>query len=131
MNGALTLEAPKPRRQLWMMAGLVAVIGAVAGFAAAREMAEPLALTALFELMLSFTTFAWYCRDSDAVGFRRTRLMSICMIAFSLLSVAVYLVRSRAPGHKGRALLRFAGFLALMLVVMVAGGLAGSLAGAG
>ena len=131
MNAALTLAAPDPKRQLWIIAGLVAVIGTVAGFAAARARAEPLALTGLLELMLSFSSFAWYCRDSDTVGFRRTRLTSICMILFSFLAVAVYLLRSRAPGHKGRALLRLAGFLGLMLLVSVAGGIAGVLAGAG
>jgi hypothetical protein len=73
--------------------------------------------------MTSFTTFVWYCRDSDAHAYRRSRMRNAGMIFMSVLFVPYYIARSRAAGQKWRALFRLGGFCLLMLLTTVLGAL--------
>jgi hypothetical protein len=81
----------------------------------------PLLWQVVSAMMFSYTSFVWYCRDSDAHGYRRSRMRNIGMIFLSLLFVPVYLVRSRSTGYKWGALFRLAGFCLLMLMATVVG----------
>ena len=75
-------------------------------------------------LVFSFLIFYWYRLDSEARLYRRTALLNVGIIMFAIAAVPYYLVRSRPAGQKGRALLRLAGFGALLLVAGAAGGVA-------
>lgn len=99
--------------------------GAFTGFAMQRHAAAPLAWTIPLMVAFSFTSFLWYCRDSDARQFRRSRWLSAAMVGLSVLVVPYYLSRSRPGGQRARAVLRYAGFLALLAVVSLAGVLLG------
>lgn len=65
-------------------------------------------------LAVSYLVFLWYCGDSDARAYRRTRWLSVGMVAFTAGAVPYYLVRSRAEGERGRALMAYAAYLALL-----------------
>lgn len=83
---------------------------------ASHRMPTPHVWELLHAFLFSFTAFVWYCRDSDAQGYRRSLMRNIGFIFVAVLFVPFYLVRSRAPGQKWRALLRLAGFVLLMLL---------------
>ncbi|MFL6658355.1 MAG: hypothetical protein ACJ8GW_09805 [Massilia sp.] len=74
-------------------------------------------------LAFSFTTFLWYCRDSDAHGYRRSVWRNIGINFLGWVCIPVYLVRSRAKGQKWRALWRVLGFFVLLIFAMLVGGL--------
>jgi hypothetical protein len=72
-------------------------------------------------LVFSFLCFFWYRLDSDSRLFRRTALLNIAVVMMAPLAVPYYLLRSRAAGARGRALVRFAGFVLLLIAVSAAG----------
>ena len=100
--------------------------GALTGFAMERHVAEPMAWTYALTVVFSFTSFLWYCRDSDARDFVRSRWLSVAMVSLSFLAIPYYLLRSRPSGQRGRAMLRFAGFAVLLLAVTLGGMLLGA-----
>jgi len=73
-------------------------------------------------LAVSYLGFLWYCRDSDARGYRRTRWLSVGMVAFTAGAVPYYLVRSREDGERGQALMAYAACLALVALAVWVGG---------
>ena len=75
----------------------------------------------LHAIMFSFVSFVWYCRDSDAHGYRRSLMRNIGFNSFGIVFIPYYLVRSRAAGQKWRALFRLAGFGMLMLFATAIG----------
>jgi len=121
------MEAPNPRRWLWILAGLTAFTGLVAGYTATAAGTDPALLSLVLDVLLSYAMFSWYCRDSEAVGFERKRWMSIAILVLSIVAVPFYLVRSRPSGEKGRAVLRYVGFMALMLAVSVGSAIVGAI----
>jgi len=109
------------RGPLLLMLAILLVGQANDAWWVARGMHGPQLLQAVSGFMFSFTSFVWYCRDSDAHGYRRSLLRNIGMIFASLLFVPWYVARSRAPGQKWRALFRLAGYCLLMLLAMALG----------
>ena len=63
-------------------------------------------------LTVSYLGFLWYCADSDARGYRRSRWLSVAVAALAPATIPYYLVRSRTDGERGRALLTYAAYLA-------------------
>lgn len=129
MNAALPVPEPavrSPRPAVRFLFGLVAVMGVVSGFYDGRHWPEPLWWTVLAAGVLNYAIFAWYCRDTDARGIRRSRGGNLFVILLAPLAVPVYLLR-RASGQRWRALLRMALFLLLFFVVEMLGMIAGEL----
>jgi len=67
----------------------------------------------LVGLAVSYLCFRWYRADSDARGYRRSRWLSVGVVAFTAGALPYYLARSRAAGERGRALGAYAAYLAL------------------
>jgi hypothetical protein len=62
--------------------------------------------------VVSYLCFVWYRGDSDARGFRRSRWLTMAVVAFTVATIPYYLVRSRRDGERGPALLTYAAYLA-------------------
>lgn len=108
-------------RPLYLLLALLVMGPALSGYLHAREVALAPLWDFLNGLLFSFTAFVWYRRDSDARGYRRSLMRNIGFNSFALVFVPYYIVRSRAAGQKGWALLRFAGFGMLMLIATLIG----------
>ena len=72
-------------------------------------------------LAVSYLGFLWYCGDSDARGYRRTRWLSVGMVAFLAGAVPYYLVRSREDGERAGALVEYAAYLAVVALAVWVG----------
>lgn len=114
-------------RPLYLLLALMLLGQLIEGYSAARHVRTPALWELLDAFLFSFTAFVWYCRDSDARGYRRSLMRNIGFIFAGVLFVPYYLVRSRAAGQKWRALFRLAGFLVLMLMAALIGMLATAL----
>lgn len=72
-------------------------------------------------LGISYLCFLWYCADSDARGFVRSRWLSVGLAAFALGGIPYYLLRSRRDGERGLALMMgYAACLALVALAVYA-----------
>jgi hypothetical protein len=63
-------------------------------------------------VVISYLGFLWYRDDSDARGFRRSRWLSVAVVAFTVATIPYYLVRSRGEAERGCALVAYAACLA-------------------
>jgi hypothetical protein len=63
-------------------------------------------------LVVSYLCFQWYRGDSDARGYRRSRWLSMGVVALTAATIPYYLLRSRRDGERGPALLAYAAYLA-------------------
>lgn len=102
---------------------IAALIGILGGHFAERYRYSSVVWRLVLEVLFSFVSFVWYCRDSDARGFVRTRWRSVAMVGVTPVAIPFYLWRSRPPGSRGRAILRFFGF-AVQLLCATAFGMA-------
>jgi hypothetical protein len=92
---------------LWIMV-LMAGTGLLdAGHADAAAQLHPVVGVAV-----SYLCFRWYRGDSDARGYKRSRWLSVAVVAFTVATIPWYLVRSRGEGERGRALMAYAACLA-------------------
>ena len=89
--------------------------------AGAAAMVLPAVGTLLFKLLFGFLPFLWYCRDRDANGRRKSLSRNLGIILLPFITVPWYLMRHQPPKGKMRGLLRFLGYVALMLVCALAG----------
>jgi hypothetical protein len=105
----------RPARPALFALLFIAVLGgAMAGFAASRHLAPPLAWGNTLDLLFGFLCFVWYCRDGDARSFNRSRWLSVAMVSVTLLAIPYYLWRSRPRGQRRRAIMRYLGFGVLL-----------------
>lgn len=114
------------RRSLLALLLITGMCGMFAGRVAAGH-ATAVVWTLVLEILFSFVSFVWYCRDSDARGYMRSRWLSIAMVSVALFAIPYYLWRSRPAGTRRRAILRFVGFTLLLLAVLGAGMAIGAL----
>jgi hypothetical protein len=115
------------RMNLYALSLITALSGLFGGHFMARHVSAVLMARFAFELMFNFVSFVWYCRDSDARSFIRSRWLSVAMVCVPVLAIPWYLLRSRPKGKRGKAILRFVGFLFLLACVGVAGMVTGEL----
>jgi hypothetical protein len=101
-----------------------AVLGLVNGILISRNIREPLWWTVGSALFNSVAIFYWYRADSDHQGFKRTFLMNIAVVVFSMFAIPFYILRSNAHGRRLRALWRMLGYYVLACLAWVVGGLA-------
>ena len=61
--------------------------------------------------------FAWLHYDAPQWSYRRSPLLNVGIVAIALVFVPVYLIRSRPPGRRLRAILGFLGLFVLWLLI--------------
>lgn len=114
-----------PFTQRHALAALYVVVlwmGAEAAWPHAHDSGLPLVVWDYwFSFLFSFIGFLWFCRDSDARGYPRSRWLSVCMVGLGPLAVPYYLVRSRPRGERAKALLRLAAFMLAELALLLLG----------
>ena len=88
-----------------------------------REGAALLVWTFVSGLSSSFLSFYWFRLDREQRGWPRSRWLSTAVIFLTPLAIPWYIARSRPPGRKLRGVLRFFGYVLLMLLVSAAGGM--------
>jgi hypothetical protein len=109
------------KRILIAMLILMVLDGALDATYAARHQEQPLGWSMALTLTFSFLCFAWYRHDSDARHFARSRWLNTGVVVLSVIAMPYYLVRSRAPGQRLRAILRCGGFALLMVLASAVG----------
>jgi hypothetical protein len=108
------------RRLVLALLALFAVNGALAGNFQARHLPPSKPLDFALAVLFLLVTYIWYYIDAKEQKYRRTVPVGGAIILLSVVSVPYYLYRSRPPGAKSKALLRYFGFCLLCLVVMLA-----------
>jgi hypothetical protein len=109
------------KRILFALLLLMALDGALDATYSASGAEQPLGWSMALTLTFSFLCFAWYRNDSDARHYARSRWLNTGMVVLSVIAMPYYLVRSRAPGERLRAVLRCAGFAILMVLASAVG----------
>lgn len=110
----------KSRHVLVLLLAVMALYGLCAGYFGVRGMEPPKAVEFALSIAFVVLTYIWYHQDAAERDFHRTMPLGAAIILVSLVSVPYYLLRSRAKGQRGKALLRLLGFcLALLGVPMV------------
>ena len=71
----------------------------------------------------SFLSFYWFRLDREQRGWPRSRWLSIAVIFLTPLAIPWYIARSRPRGRKLRGVLRFFGYVLLVLLASAAGGM--------
>ena len=87
------------------------------------EMVAPMAGLLFLNVASSFCIFLWYCRVRDAAGRHRSLLRNLGVIMLPFIAIPWYMMRRQPLRGKVRALLRFSGFVGLMLLAGLAGAL--------
>lgn len=87
------------------------------------EVVLPLASLLALNVLFSFLTFLWYCRDRDATGRRRSWSRNIGVLMLPFITIPWYLMRHQPLRGRVRGLLRFVGYLGLMVLAILAGAL--------
>lgn len=124
LNGT---EPVKPAVSRWILAGILATMaasGLIDGIAVARGLPEPAWWAVTSGILTSFLGFCWYRIDREARGGRRSVWANLAIVLAAPLAVPVYLLASRPRGARLRAFGRFLGFVLLMVLAALAGGVA-------
>ncbi|MDQ2823506.1 MAG: hypothetical protein M3Y65_24530 [Pseudomonadota bacterium] len=87
------------------------------------EVVLPLASLLMLNVLFSFLTFLWYCRDRDAHGRRRSWGRNLSVLLLPFIAIPWYLMRHQPLRGRVRGLLRFLGYLGLMVLAILAGAL--------
>ncbi|QBE65061.1 hypothetical protein [Pseudoduganella lutea] len=101
-----------------------ALQGLVNGILISRDIPQPLWWSVGSALFNSVAIFYWYRADSDHQGFKRTFLMNVAVVVFSMFAIPFYIIRSNARGRRLRALGRMLGYYGFACVAWLVGGLA-------
>lgn len=112
-----------PRGAAMALLALMFVSALVDAATGAREREEPLLWTFVSGLLSSFLSFYWFRLDREQRGWPRSRWLSTAIVFLTPLAIPWYIARSRPQGRKLRGVLRFVGYVLLMLVVSMAGGM--------
>lgn len=109
-----------PRQVLVLLFICTLLYGALFGYGATHHAHGP-GFGPSVEILFSFLSFYWYRLDSDIRHYRRSKPLNIGIILFATVALPYYLVRSRPPGQRARALWRLAEFSMLLLAGVFAG----------
>ena len=103
--------AARAKAALWGLLALLACEGLLNGWASGVNWQVPPSWGVLFKLCQIVLIYHWLREDARAQGVQRTLGGSGLVILLALLGVPAYLWRSRPPGARAKALLRFVGFV--------------------
>ncbi len=98
---------------------IVFLYAAMAGYLDTHHDPVTKAIDLIFSVLMMAFTYVWYYCDANERHYKRTTMLGGAIILFSLLSVPYYLYKSRPPGQKARALMKFVTVCVLCLVVIV------------
>ncbi|WP_313176871.1 hypothetical protein [Massilia sp.] len=84
---------------------------------------EPVLWSLLTGLLSNFLMFYWFRVDRELRAWPRSRWLSTAMVTITPLAVPYYLARSRPRGKKLRGVAEFVGFVVLMIVASILGGM--------
>lgn len=115
------------RRALQILFAVILLLGGVAGRYAGANGQEPMLSQLAASLALSFCVFFWYREDSDERQFQRSALWNVGILILAVVTVPVYLVRSRPRGRRLMALLKLCAALVGLFAAAAAGGIAAAL----
>jgi len=109
----------KSKTPLYAYFAILATCGVIAGFFVASNVNPPRLIE--FAMMVSTTVllYVWYYLDATERRYRRTVLLGGGVIMLPFIAVPYYLARSRAPGTRLKAILKFLGLGLLSIVVPV------------
>lgn len=116
----------RTRHVLYAMLAVMLVSGMLEPVAS-NAPPPPVWWTVLSAFLMSFLPYYWYRLDSEGRRFHPSRWMNSGVVALTMIGMPVYLVRSRPRGQRARALLRCAGFMALMVLATALGAFVQSL----
>src|SRR6266568_2351862 len=89
---------------------LTALIGGALDVLFARATGNTKLWTELGPMLVALAfIFIWLHFDGLQVGYRRSALLNVGIVALGFIFIPVYLYRSRPAGARGRMLLRFLG----------------------
>jgi hypothetical protein len=101
------------QRALFWVVVLMAAIGLLDSQLDGRGAEAVIDAHLLAALAISYLCFRWYCSDSDARGYRRSRWLSVGVAACAFCAIPYYLVRSRSEAERGAALMAYAAYLSV------------------
>lgn len=101
------------QRVLFWVALLMASIGLLDSQVEAAGLDDALDAHFLAGLAVSYLCFLWYCSDSDARGYRRSRWLSAAIAGCAVCAIPFYLICSRPDGERGGALMAYAAYLSV------------------
>jgi hypothetical protein len=117
------------RRVLVLILIFAALVGAVNNYLYIRAYVVPVWWQASSIVLFVLFMLTWYHYDSVSNGYKRTKWMNAGVLFMAVVAIPFYLVRSRAKGKKIKALLALSGFVALLLLSTIVGGLGGHFIG--
>ena len=113
----------KPNHILILLLIYIAALSGMISYLDTRGITEPQWSVVATTLLFSLLIFWWYWADSTSRSYRRSPLLNVAVIAVGFLAVPYYLLRSREKGQRLNAFARMLGFVVLILVAFVVGGL--------
>ena len=117
-----------PRGAALALLALMFVSTLVDASSGAQEHAALLLWTFVSGLSSSFLSFYWFRLDREQRGWPRSRWLSTAVVFLTPFAIPWYIARSRPRGRKLRGVLRFFGYVLLMLLVSALGGMLALLA---
>jgi hypothetical protein len=117
------------RRVLVLILIFAAVVGAVNNYLYIRAYAAPVWWQTSSIVLFVLFILTWYHYDSVSNGYKRTKWMNAGVLFMAVVAIPFYLVRSRAKGKRIKALLGLSGFVAILLLSAILGGLGGRFIG--
>jgi hypothetical protein len=107
------------RHLIFLHFALFVILGMAVGYQRAHHPSPYLSLQLPLMALFTITTYAWYYLDAKEKNHQRTVPLGVAIILVAGISVPFYLYRSRPPGSKAKALLRFFGFCILGFMTAV------------
>jgi len=111
------------KRALIFLFSLMALYGAIAGYFASVDANSPKPIEFLFTACSAVLIYVWYYFDAAEQRYKRSVLLGGSVVAFSLLAIPYYLIKSRPAGKKMKALLYFFGSVLLAVVLILVAGI--------
>lgn len=118
----------KKKIQIFLLA-LFCFIGLADGFFASHNLSEPKWWNLFSTFLISVTVFCWYRIDSTQKEFDRPFLLSVGVVALAPLAIPIYVYNSTERGLRLRVLGRLLGYFFLLILICIAGGIAGAAIG--
>ena len=118
-----------PKQILVALLTYAAVLSGLLTYLELKGIAEPDWLGVGATLVPSLLIFWWYWSDSKERAYPRSPLLNVAVVAISFVAIPYYLARSRAKGERIRTFAGLVGFIALMLLALVVGGVSGAVFG--
>ena len=112
-----------PKRVLIALPVAFAALGMFMAYLQVRGIPEPKSVQVASTFLFSLMTFAWFWLDSELRAYKRSPFLSVSVVAFGIVAIPYYLLRSRSKGQRLKAVGKFMGFVCLLFLAFLVGGL--------